>query len=513
MAAAKEAGTGRGIGGWLAALCVLASALVWAVSDFLRHRLELLEEGGRSSRILHGAWILLSVLAAAGFIFLALRRRRITAARVRWGLYSVLFALILATLAKLSILSPDKEEVHRALFHTLLLLYLVLWTTSLLLVRADQGARKRGALLVLDIVLMNALVLLLVGEMALSLLSRISPSPLFLGASVERNLEALRYAPGTRYFDFYLNSRGYHDEEFFEAEDTDLLVAVVGDSFTVGIVPYEFNFVSILEKELQAARGEGHRRVAVDNFGVPGIGMFEYAHLMETEILPLHPSLVVVAVFVGNDILESKPPRRRRFTLDDWLVVTVPRRILAVLRGSSPGGVEAAAIGRRAQDQRGTPPYIHDPSLEIPTFPEEEFCRIERSRIQVLDPDDPVTVRRMEGFLELLDSMQERLGERLLVLVLPDEFQVNDSLRAEILARHPAPPSRIELRYPQDRIAAWAREKGARVVDVLDPLREAWSRQRVYHLRDTHINAAGNAVVAEALLPAVLERVAALEGG
>lgn len=47
--------------------------------------------------------------------------------------------------------------------------------------------------------------------------------------------------------------------------------------------------------------------------GLPGTGPVDYLHLLVKEALPLEPDLVVIALYVGNDVVSqerSAPPDR-----------------------------------------------------------------------------------------------------------------------------------------------------------------------------------------------------------
>jgi len=117
--------------------------------------------------------------------------------------------------------------------------------------------------------------------------------------------------------------------------------------------------------------------------------------------------------------------------------------------------------------------------------------------------------------LEQLDTFHQALGERLLVVLVPDEYQVNDELWNGLLPAaiqmyaHSVPPSQaresFDRDYPQQRLREWAAERGVRVLDLLPALREAEKSARTYHLRDTHWNSHGNRVAGEELARALLD--------
>ena len=66
---------------------------------------------------------------------------------------------------------------------------------------------------------------------------------------------------------------------------------------------------------------------------------------------------------------------------------------------------------------------------------------------------------------------QRHLGSKLLVVLLPDEFQVNDELYKEMLTANPVYAS-YQREYPQQRIMEFCEAQNIRCLDMLPTLRE-----------------------------------------
>jgi lysophospholipase L1-like esterase len=80
-------------------------------------------------------------------------------------------------------------------------------------------------------------------------------------------------------------------------------IVVIGDSYTAGgQVPYEQNYTALLQSQLQA---QGYTNVRVINVGIGGCGTACQAGVLRENIGWLQPNLVVVSVFVGNNISEN----------------------------------------------------------------------------------------------------------------------------------------------------------------------------------------------------------------
>ncbi len=388
-----------------------------------------------------------------------------------------------------------------SLFGDTLVLALAAWSRA-----AARGSASRGS--TAGLVLTNVVVALLLCEIALGVWARLRPHPLLAsGSDPVRRMEALRLPPGEPYFGFPANSGGYYDAEFATGGPGGLVVAVLADSFGVGVVPHRFNFVTVAETFLRERLAGRYARVELLNFAVSGVGMNEYAFLLDTEVAAFEPDRVVLAVFVGNDIHRDprfgEAPGRDRRSLLRWQVWGVPWRLWR-LANESPAQTPRAGPARRAEP--ALPEHVRDPAREPPTYSPETFLRIESRSFEVCNAGSPDIEAAYEAFFRGLRHFRERLGERLLVLVLPDEFQVNDALHADLVASDPRRAA-WPRDLPQRRIAAFCEREGIACLDLLPALRHAERSARTYHLRDTHLNAHGNAVAGRALAEALAERL------
>jgi hypothetical protein len=378
----------------------------------------------------------------------------------------VFLAVLLTTAAQTVDLFEGSRFLSRSFFESAGLLALVAW-----------AAFGLGRLAAPATAFVATLCLL---ELGLAGYAHVSDSPLFWdSASAAAELRRQRPKAPT-YFGFRLNRGGYHDHEFFRAGPRDRVVALLADSFGLGIVPYPDHFATIAEAHLR--HGLDYERVAIHNFGVSAIGMREYLLLLESEALDTNPNLVALCIFVGNDMEGLVRRQRSRQALQGWWLWILSSRLVLVGREALP-----------ALSDVDVPAWTPD-AEEVPTFSEARFLEIERARLRVLDPDQD-----FEPFFEALDVFHATLGPRLALVVIPDEFQVNDSLFEQLEG------TLAHRDLPQQRIQAWANARAVPTLDLLPALRAAEADGRTYHLRDTHWNARGNRVAGEALGRFLLE--------
>src|SRR5215475_15078953 len=150
----------------------------------------------------------------------------------------------------------------------------------------------------------DALIIILItvalAELGLRIYNYIDPLPIFYSESYNR-WRGKPFAP--EYNTFHLNSRGFNDVEFDtrKAAGTTRILGI-GDSFAFGVVPYEYNYLTVIEQSLK----QGGHNVELINMGIPGIGPKEYLTLLINEGLALEPDRVLLSFFIGNDFEESR---------------------------------------------------------------------------------------------------------------------------------------------------------------------------------------------------------------
>lgn len=345
-------------------------------------------------------------------------------------------------------------------------------------------------------------------EIGLRAIAAVVVSPVFARASTpERQIARHRCAPGELRFGYPCNSRGFYDEEPVRAPNQ-RFVAVVGDSFSVGVVPHWFHYTTVGERELADT--------TLYNIGVTTIGPAEYLLLVAQEALPHAPDAVVVALFVGNDVWDSLRYHddhallREVFDRSRVQLVQVPRRILELRAerarvGRDPGTIAGEnAVVRGSDDPAelvAKLPALADPMREVPTFSVEAYRNGQYSRIAAAC--NPADLRGYRCLFTILDELRALCGPTpLRVMLIPDEFQVEDSVWREALAGR-ADDVAYERDMPQRLIGDWLRAAGVPFLDLLPIARAvpplADGDRHLYLLRDSHFNVRGNEVAGRAL--------------
>lgn len=375
-----------------------------------------------------------------------------------------------------------------------------------------RGSLGRG----LDLALFSLATTTMVLELGLGLLASRVDHPLLAGVVGDSRafLATSRMQPGLMRFRFPVNSRGDYDQEWSGRTPGRRLVVTIGDSFSAGIVPHPLHFTSVAERLLEDTD--------VYNMGAPGIGLPEYLLLLVEEALPMKPDLVVVNVFVGNDLLfrpytPKDAPRWRAWMDADELVLARCLRRLAALsqeRRRQAGGPvgDLQGVGERGdvvltpEEAHAAFPFTLDPALERATFSEDFFQRMQAQRAAVCRTDQAVFTEAL-AVLDRIRSVTRDVP--LALLIIADEFQIQEDQWLHVTASNPGVP--LERFLPQAVLHSWCATNGVEWIDPTEallavPLGEG-GRRPVYHLRDTHWNAFGNRIAGEALAAYVRERL------
>jgi hypothetical protein len=488
---------------WIFGSCALAGAAFSA-----RTALELWRQREYAGSLLGPSfalhWLGSAVGAALGLAW-ALRslRRGSTPLAPQTLLGLALFTGVLTWLYQLAFFQPFALLTwSTAMSHGFAAFCVLLWAAPVARARLPDGLRRVGGRALVSLALVPPLF-----ELGVRLAGSMVESPLTdrrgMGASefIERQRR-----PGQVRFGFPCDQRGHFDLDPRLQARPEALVVAIGDSFSQGCVPHPLHFTTVAEGRL------GH--VAIYNMGLAAIGPPEYLQLLESEALALEPDLILVNLFVGNDV--ALPARRTGLAsfLGQWFerrevaLCTLPVRLERLRRtrraagedaGKAPGETRLAREPLRSfEDLRSAIPWLEDPFAEPPGMDPLTFAEVERNRMMTACRPKRSDYAPLFAALEaiLAKAKPRPVG----VVLIPDEYQVEDPLWEELEGDQTCG---VERFYPQRCVLGWLAERGVPALDLLAPLRQVEplsdGRRHLYHLRDTHFNVRGNRVAGLAL--------------
>jgi hypothetical protein len=377
----------------------------------------------------------------------------------------------------------------------------VLWACTLLLLPLAvrwRSARPpwlvRGGRFVhgAEVIAFNLALTLFIAECALRMLAVCSGKSLILSDA----LESYRLTPGQDYGDGLRgNNLGYPGEDFAARKRAGVFrIAALGDSFAVGpAVAFKDDYLTRL--------GKRWPDVEVYNFGVSGTGPREYRLILNTDVWRYQPDLVLVSLFVGNDITESLATPREMDPRQSALYLCVSRGVRLCREASRSGATQEAKARHR---------------LGGAALSEHAFREIESRRLAVCFKPPSAALehkwqRALQHLLQIIGDCRAHRVPAAFVLI-PDEFQVNPHVLADALAAASYPGINLDLTYPQQRLQVFCAKQGAPCLDLLPAF---LPHPDTYALRDTHWNERGNALAAGCIadwLPRVVGTLAGRGG-
>ena len=300
-------------------------------------------------------------------------------------------------------------------------------------------------------------------------------------------------------------------------------IVAIGDSMTYGNgAPATGSWPSWLARETGQT---------VYNLGLGGLGPPDYLRLLETQALQLHPSLVIVGIYLGNDLSDTVD---RVYSREHW------RDLRSAASGGEPrvaspafdpnepaarvwmeqhsmlfrliqGGPVGQTINRfadrsRAERARGC---TVDSGSPFPTL------LTPSQRLEDVDLSSPTIQDGLEITQKILTRMRRRAdeaGTRLLILLIPTKETVFDGLAdasrdpgcADVMRRVVSNEQII-----RSRIVEELEQEGTAYVDVLPALKSgvhAGTERMFLRSGDMHPNEQGYRAIAAVIEPSVRGR-------
>ncbi|MDM8560188.1 SGNH/GDSL hydrolase family protein [Thiotrichales bacterium HSG14] len=275
-------------------------------------------------------------------------------------------------------------------------------------------------------------------------------------------------------YDFTLNSKGFKDVAFGPKKKNVFRILAIGDSFAYGVVPYQFNYLTLLENQLN----QEQNRVEILNMGIPAIGPKDYVSVLIKEGLALEPNEVIVSFFIGNDFLESG----RAFYSYSYLFAVL--KYLWNIRAHYQGNIF-----------HGKAVYQDDQK----TFSDEKYLEIEVARSRIYQTNNArfeVLLNRALSDLEQIKKICDNNNLQMRVVIIPDELQINQQLQLEVITALKMKPETFDFSLPNQRLSQALSELNIKHLDLNHAFDQASAEKRLYKPNDSHWNIAGNQLAA-----------------
>lgn len=321
----------------------------------------------------------------------------------------------------------------------------------------------------------------------------------------------LGFSPGSVEYGFVLNSRSFRTKEYEPGPARhSFRVVALGDSFTFasGALPHEDHWTTLVEEGLNEV---SDRPVEVLRLGVPDTGPMFQLRLWQVEASKLRPDVVLLAFFVGNDFIDHQGDcgvfgggeRGLSGRLASVSSLYRVARNLRRLWRADAGPAGHGGSGETPGPGRPIPEYREAFDPDRPTFNRERFVAIEAERMALCLRSEEEAFRwladRTAGVVTDLADEVRQTGARFVVMVIPDQYQVDQTLVEEVLSSTGSRREEYDFNRPQRVLGGTLESAGVEVLDLLEIFRRASSGDSLYRPQDTHWNRRGNEMAAESL--------------
>ena len=277
-------------------------------------------------------------------------------------------------------------------------------------------------------------------------------------------------------------------------------VLLLGDSFMEAVqVEYEGSLAGLLESRLSAAMGEP---VAVRNTAVNGWDPGQYLEQARRALARDPFDVVLVSVFLGNDLLENPPeyysPRRLitphnlrwpRSTRWPEIVDALLFPVNDVLEQHSHLFVFTRKRTRTLLMRFGLTPLL------VP----RELLRSWATSV--------MWSRTADICKKIADAAAQH-GVPALILLVPADYQVDPDLTQEFIKGFGLDPNSLDLDQPNRLLGAELAARRLDVIDVLPDMRAEHARgKRLYGRIDAHLTVQGHDAIERLIEAAMLDRL------
>jgi lysophospholipase L1-like esterase len=332
---------------------------------------------------------------------------------------------------------------------------------------------------------------LLIAELAVRL---VRPQPVML---VSRGLYApdpprrYRLQPGFRgtvtnrvEFDtaVAINRQGLRGPELGAKAPGTFRVLALGDSFTFGVGAAEAEtFPARLQQILRSRRV----RAEVLNAGAPGFGVPDEVAWFQRWGWPLEPDVIVLAVFVANDLQDAAPGGPKAVAVDGELMIAGEKKdslarwlyyhshLYVLLKTSALGGIVRRLLGAPE------PLETRELRAELELYSRQRLPETAREGLKA-------TEKAIEGLARSAG------GARVLAVIVPSLIQVDSARWRSSLERFGLAPGRYDRHRPNRLFRTAFARHGIPVLDLTAAFTAAIREgEKTYYPIDQHLTPAG----------------------
>jgi hypothetical protein len=199
------------------------------------------------------------------------------------------------------------------------------------------------------------------------------------------------------------------------------------------------------------------------------------------EGLAYHPDMVLLSFYIGNDFIDSYKSRK-------WYTYSYVASFIHYI----------LTLQRKYEGR-----IIHGKGIycdDCPNFDQAAYLEIEKERSFLYSSESTNFVPLFNAAVDSLKKIQDickKNGIKLVVVIIPDEIQVNSPLQMEVKKQLLVQEGTWNITLPNERLAKQLNDMGVDYLDLYPYFVQKAQAQQLYRPRDTHWNIAGNQFAAD----------------
>jgi hypothetical protein len=295
------------------------------------------------------------------------------------------------------------------------------------------------------------------------------------------------------------NSLGMRDHEIGPKSTSTLRILGLGDSFSYSnSVDLDSTYFKRLESSLREVRP-----AEVINAAVPAYSTIQELRLYKKAGLPLEPDIVLLGFYVGNDFQDSRELYDSTGlptvdVVDGTLMANA--RFQGAMYDKQERSLRTATLALRSFLASHSALYVFLRERFSESLwrmglrnnpPPPEFCA------KVLSPDMQKGWELEQLLLTEFDQLTRQHHARLIVLVLPTQYQVHKQLWEHHFTTFGLDPEKYDLDKPQQMLKEFCLRRNIEMVDVLPQMRAAGEHTPLFYPIASYMNPAGHRLVGD----------------
>lgn len=304
-------------------------------------------------------------------------------------------------------------------------------------------------------------------------------------------------------------SREYLDKRVLSKPAGVFRILGLGDSFARNLTWINKNYHNYLQ---QRYLENNQKKIDIINAGMEATGPGYYWHILAKYGDSIKPDLVLVGFFAGNDFeeMEFKYVYRGAYQLREF--VDPLKRFLSYLRFENSWLYQFCSrkLIMFSEDRARNQELKKIGSNDEATYSEETFYQIEKTRMWIFEKAKRTQFDRLfNQNSQVLLNFKEWCAKRnvaLLIVIFPDQFQVDEDLRNKMLEKYAISNAALDINYPDDLLSIFCEQHQINCLDLLKDFQEVNRTTKLYRLRDTHWSETGNRLAADLIYNYFQER-------